>query len=163
MRRLLYAGCHMVVLKVFFFQIKYHSITTYDSLYWQILKLDLFLRYLNSLHAFFYRGNKNIYLHFHAYFSGEQKHICTFYVISLNWHDTGSWNSSSSKTRTYLFYLVNIMGADVLATQGSRASATIIFTMLSRIDSVPARQTRVQLIHFISLIDMPCVLYMWGD
>ena len=32
------------------------------------------------------------------------------------------------------------MGVDVLATQGARASATMIFTVLSRINSVPARQ-----------------------
>ena len=31
------------------------------------------------------------------------------------------------------------MGADVLATQGARASATMIFIMLNRINSVPAR------------------------
>ena len=41
----------------------------------------------------------------------------------------GSWNPSSSKTRTCLFFIVNIMGADVLVTQGSRASATIIFKL----------------------------------
>ena len=38
----------------------------------------------------------------------------------------------------YLFCIVNIMGADVLATQGARASASMIFTMLDRINSVPA-------------------------
>ena len=48
-----------------------------------------------------------------------------------HWHDTGSWNPPSSKIRTCLFYIVNIMGADVLATQGARASATMIFTVLS--------------------------------
>ena len=32
------------------------------------------------------------------------------------------------------------MGDDVLATQGARASATMIFTMLNRINSVPARK-----------------------
>ena len=37
-----------------------------------------------------------------------------------------SWNPSSCKTRTYLFYIVNIMGADVLVTQGARTSATMI-------------------------------------
>ena len=35
--------------------------------------------------------------------------------------------------------IVNIMGVDVLATQGARASAAMIFTMLNRINSVPAR------------------------
>ena len=37
-----------------------------------------------------------------------------------------------------LFYIVNIMGADVLTMQGARASATMIFTMLNRVDSVAA-------------------------
>ena len=53
--------------------------------------------------------------------------------------DTGSWNLSWSKTRMYLFYIVNIMGADILVTQGAMASATMIFTMLNRINSVPSR------------------------
>ena len=70
----------------------------------------------------FFRGSKNIYLH----------------IIPPHWHDTGSWNPSVSKTRTYLPYTVNIMGADVLATQGARATATMIFIMLNRINSVPA-------------------------
>ena len=35
--------------------------------------------------------------------------------------------------------IVNIMGVDVLATQGARASAAMIFTMFNRINSVPAR------------------------
>ena len=34
--------------------------------------------------------------------------------------------------------MVNIMGADVLATQGAMASATMILTMLNQINSVPA-------------------------
>ena len=41
---------------------------------------------------------------------------------------TGSWNPSSSKTRTYPFHIINIMVADVLATQGARASAATILT-----------------------------------
>ena len=36
----------------------------------------------------------------------------------------------------YLFYIVNIMGADVLATQGARASATMILAMLNQINLV---------------------------
>ena len=31
------------------------------------------------------------------------------------------------------------MGVDALATQGAKASAAMMFTMLNRIDSVPAR------------------------
>ena len=43
------------------------------------------------------------------------------------------------KISTYLFYIVNIMGTDVLAIQGARASATMILTMLNRNNLVPAR------------------------
>ena len=40
--------------------------------------------------------------------------------------DTGTWNPSSCKTRTCLFYIVNFVGADVLVTQEARAS-TIVY------------------------------------
>ena len=73
----------------------------------------------NPLHGKFFRGNKNT-------------HIFTFYVILPHWHDTGGWNPSSSKTRANLFYIVYIMGADDMATQGARASATIYWTELIR-------------------------------
>ena len=53
--------------------------------------------------------------------------------------DTDGWNSPSCKTRTFLFNIVSIMGADALATQGARASATVILTMLIRNNSVLAR------------------------
>ena len=56
------------------------------------------------------QGTKNIYLH----------------VIAPHWHGTGIWNPPSSKKRTCLFDILNIMGADVLAMQRSRASATMI-------------------------------------
>ena len=46
--------------------------------------------------------------------------------------------SSSCKQVIYIFYIVSITGADVLAPQGARASATVIFTMLKRMNSVPA-------------------------
>ena len=57
-------------------------------------------------------------------FSEEHKHVFAFHVIVPYWQDTGSWNLSSSKTRTHLFYIVNIMGADVLATQGGITGIT---------------------------------------
>ena len=60
--------------------------------------------------------------------SSGAKHITTFHIIPPHWYDTGSWNPSSSKTRTYLFYIVNIMVADVLATKGVRTSTTMILT-----------------------------------
>ena len=71
-------------------------------------------------------------------FQKEQIYISTFYLIPPHWHDTGSWNPSSIESRIYLFLLVNIMGADVLVTQGARTSATMIFTLLNWINSVPA-------------------------
>ena len=71
-------------------------------------------------------------------FSEGKKNISTFYVISPHWHDTGIWNPSSSKTITYLLYIVNIMGADGLAMQGARASATMLLTMLNQINLGPA-------------------------
>ena len=49
-------------------------------------------------------------------FQRKHKHIFTFCVISPHWYDAGSWNPSSNKTRTYLFYIINIMAADVRAT-----------------------------------------------
>ena len=52
-------------------------------------------------------------------FSEGTKHMSTLYVISPKWYDTGSWNPSSRKT--YIFYTVNSMAADVLArSQGIR-------------------------------------------
>ena len=67
-------------------------------------------------------------------FQREQKHIFTLYVIPPHWHETGGWNPSTSKIRTYLSCIVNITGADV-----ARVSATMVFIMLNRINSVPAR------------------------
>ena len=68
----------------------------------------------NPLRAKFSKRNINIYY--------------TFYVIPPKWYDKGSWNPSWSKTRAYLFYIGNIMAADVLATQGARASSAMILT-----------------------------------
>ena len=70
--------------------------------------------HFNPLHAKFFRGNI--------------KHVFTCHVIPLHWFDTGGWNPSSNKTRTYPFYIVNIMAAAVLATQGARTSAAMILT-----------------------------------
>ena len=39
---------------------------------------------------------------------------------------------------TFLFYIVNITGADVLAKQGARTSAYIILAKLNRVNSVTA-------------------------
>ena len=85
---------------------------------------------LNPLHAKFFIGNLKVYL--------QEWCKLTIYIIPPHWPDMGSWNPSSCKTRTFLFYIVNIMGADVLATQGARASATMILSVLNRNNSVPA-------------------------
>ena len=47
--------------------------------------------------------------------------------------------TEKSQVFEILSYIVNIMGADVLPMQGTRASTTMIFTMVNRINSVPAR------------------------
>ena len=70
-------------------------------------------------------------------FPRKHKKVSMIYFIPPYWHDTGSWNPASCKTRTYLFYIVSIMGADVLVMQGARASASMILTMLKRNNSVP--------------------------
>ena len=62
------------------------------------------------------------------FFTGNIKHIFTFHVIPLHWYNTGCWNPSSHKTRTYPFYIVNIVAAGVLATEGARTLAAIIST-----------------------------------
>ena len=82
---------------------------------------------LNPLCAEFFKGNIKLYLQF-------------IYIIPLHWHGTGSWNPSTYKTRMYLFLIVYIMGADVLVTQGARASTTMISTMSKRNNLVPALQ-----------------------
>ena len=38
-------------------------------------------------------------------FQQKHKHVSTTSIIPLHWHDTGSWNPSSWKTRTYLVYI----------------------------------------------------------
>ena len=57
-------------------------------------------KHLNPLRARFFRGNI--------------KHIFIFYVIPPHWYDTSGWDLSSDKTRTYPFYIVNIIAADVI-------------------------------------------------
>ena len=94
------------------------SMSSSHMLHTLILHLDRILTQgshtnINPLLDEFFRLNTNIFI---------------FDVISPYWYDTGSWNHSSSKTRTFLFYIVNIMAADVLATKGAGTSATQILT-----------------------------------
>ena len=45
------------------------------------------------------------------FFRGKKAYINIW--CRSSWYDTGSWNLSSCTTRTHLFYIVSIMGADV--------------------------------------------------
>ena len=78
----------------------------------------------NPLRAILFKENINIYMYLH--------------FMSFLTNKTRSWNPSSSKTRTCLFYIINIMAADVLATQGARASTNMILIQLNQVNSVPA-------------------------
>ena len=78
---------------------------------------------------------KTLYVPF---FLQNHKCVFTFSIIPPCRYDTGVWNLFSWKTRSYLFYIVNIMVADDLSTQGRRASATMLLTSLNRNNSVPA-------------------------
>ena len=80
-------------------------------------------------------------------FIGYIKNVSTIYIIPPHWYDTSSWNCSSCKTRTCLFYIVSVMGANVLAMQGARASASMIFIMLNGIKFGPCT-LRVNCISF---------------
>ena len=82
--------------------------------------------FINLLRAKFFKGNKNIYLPFMSFL-----HIDMMQVVEI---------LPQVRQELNLLYIVNIMGADVLATQGAKASATMIFTMLNQINSVPARK-----------------------
>ena len=74
-----------------------------------------------------------------TFFRENIKHVFPVYIIPPCRHDTGIWNASSWKIRTSLLYIVSIIGADDLAMQGDRASATLILTKLNWINSVPTR------------------------
>ena len=66
----------------------------------------------------FFSRNINLYLQFLPILHTDMKEVVE--ILSLEW-----------KTKTYLSYIVNTMGADDLATQGARVSATMIWTWLN--------------------------------
>ena len=47
-------------------------------------------------------------------FQSKHKQVFTFYAIPPHWHAIDNWSPSLYKTRTYQFYIINIMAADVL-------------------------------------------------
>ena len=51
-----------------------------------------------------------------------------FFHISRYWDGKCSWNLSSWKRMINLLYIINIIAADDLATQGARASAAMVLT-----------------------------------
>ena len=61
------------------------------------------------------------------------KQVFTIHIIHSLWYGMGSWHYSSSNTKTHIFYIVNIITADDLATQGARVSATMILTYVEPI------------------------------
>ena len=75
------------------------------------LSLDL---KLNLLCAKFFRGNKNIYEHFMLFL-----YIDMTQVIGILPH---------GRRRLCLFHIANIMAADDLAMQGTRASTSMVLT-----------------------------------
>ena len=81
------------------------------------------LKAFNPLCVKFFRGNKNIYLHFISFL-----HIDLPEVVEI-----------LPQVRQGLAYsnLVNIMAVDDLATQGARASAAMTLTLLNRDNLVP--------------------------
>ena len=70
--------------------------------------------YILTLRAKFFRRNKYTYLHFMSFLHTDMTQVVEILP--------------QVRPGTYLFYRVSIMGADALATQGARASATMILT-----------------------------------
>ena len=64
------------------------------------------------------------------------------------------WNTLLCETWTKPFYIVIIVGADVLATQGARASVTMILIMSNRNNSVPARLRLMQFPEYHAYISL---------
>ena len=79
----------------------------------------------------------------HAIFHTKLRCMSAVYIIPPYWHaqvvETLPHVRQELLYHIYIFYIVNIMGADVLVTQEARALATLILTMFNRNNSVPAR------------------------
>ena len=89
--------------------------TSYFSIYFMgyaISKVHFCLLTLYML--CFFRENINIYLHFMSFLHTTETRVVEIPPRVIH--------------RTCLFYIINIMAADVLAMQGAKASATMILT-----------------------------------
>ena len=73
-----------------------------------------------------YSQNKLIKPLYVLHFQLKHEYVFTIPIIPPHWHDTSCWNPSLDKD-LYILKVI-IMGADVLAMQGARASATMILT-----------------------------------
>ena len=82
-------------------------------------------------------GTNHIFTLYMPNFQQNHRHLFTFFTIPSCWYGTGSWHYFPWKTRSYPFYVVSIMGADALVTQGTRASVTIILILLNWENSFP--------------------------
>ena len=66
--------------------------------------------------------------------------VCVYYMLNLSeGTETRNGNDSSSKSRTYPFYIVSIAGVNILATQGATEPSAMILTTVNRIISLPVR------------------------
>ena len=94
----------------------YSFCTTLNLLLKAILK-TIGIQWLgvNPLHAELFRSNIDMYLLYTPF-------------LHTDMMSTGISNPFSCKTRAYLSYIVSIMAADGLATQGARASAAMVLT-----------------------------------
>ena len=66
-----------------------------------------------------------------VHFAAESyKHSFTISILPPHWYHTAGWDPSSCKTAASPAYIINIMAADGLATQGTRASVAMILTYM---------------------------------
>ena len=109
----------------------YASSSSANSLYSDIFMRNNFIRYekctdFSPLRAKPFRADINTYLHFTSLL-----HIDVTRVVAIS--------LKVGYRPTYIFFVVGSMAADDLAMQGASASATMIFTILNRINTVPVR------------------------
>ena len=103
---------------------------------WEIIQ-TYHVSELISINIKFPRGVPNL-------ITGIKTKICIYNLYNTSKMTSYRWNPSTCKTRTHLVYIISILRTDVLATQGSRATATMILTMLSRNYSGPANSYAVK-------------------
>ena len=70
-------------------------------------------------------SRKTLKLFAYSILHRKHKNVVVTNIIPPHWHDKDNWNRSLFMRGIYQIYIVNIMDADVLGTQGVRLSATI--------------------------------------